>query len=553
MTTASLSFNNSIIAIYTFMSLPVFNARISKISRTLSSMSLLLSCLLASFTPLTVKAESVEFELLRQKMSENGTIRVSAYLTDQSQVSPARLLNRIEVYTNQHRDSLKQVFESKNPETQLPALYAEEIEKIKPLLQKYSFYQSLTFGKFSETVGFYTDNIDELKDVYNSGLLHDIKYEEGSDPFIGQKVLDSVNAGASWNRNPSDTSSPDTGADGRGSGQLVAILDTGTDNNHVFMPNKVKLEACYETVDYFSWVLRCTNGMSGRNSAAPCTIALPSKCYHGTWTAGIAAGVAGKESLDTNGIAPGSDIFAINVFSRVSDPALCAPKGSKNPLPTPCIKHFDQQTEDALNMLLTYAFARTNGILGFETTQPLGAINMSYGGGNYTSYCDKDFSQISASVQVLKKYNIPVVASAGNGGTYGVSFPACIRDVIAVSGSNADTPIDKYSQTQAMEGITDLFAPGSEDVITSSDPGNQFNVRAGTSASSPMVAAAMAMLANIFPSFSVEQRLKVLQDTAVPFKYNINDGTLLGKQEKGRRMRLCQDYVQVKNTWRCSK
>ncbi|MGJ5632325.1 S8 family serine peptidase [Nostoc sp. CALU 1950] len=499
----------------------------------------------------------MEFELLRQKMIENGTIRVSAYLTSQGDVSQERLINEIEAYTSKYQDNIKQVFESKNPEIKLPALYEEEITKIKPLLEKYSFYEGLTFGQFSDTVSFYTDNIDELKELYYSGLLYDIKYEEGNDPHIGQSVLQSVNAPASWKRNVNDVSSPDTGIDGRGNGQLVAILDTGTDNNHVFMPNKVKLEACYETLDYFVifWGLRCAGGTSGRNSAAPCTIALPSQCYHGTWTAGIAAGLANKKAISTNGIAPGSDIFAINIFSKVSNPAICAPKGSQNPLPAPCIKNFDQQTQDALNLLFAYTFARNKGILSSEVTQPLGAINISFGRRNYTSYCDKESPQITASVRALKKFNVPVVASAGNDALYGVAFPACIRDVIAVSGSNADTAIDKidkYSKTQAQEGMTDLFAPGSENVIISSDPGNKFNIREGTSASSPMVAAAMAMLANIFPSFSVDQRLKVLQDTAVPFKYNINDGTLRGRQETGRRMRLCQDYIEVNSTWQCS-
>src|SRR5262249_5240571 len=71
-----------------------------------------------------------------------------------------------------------------------------------------------------------------------------------------------------------------------GSGQVVAILDTGVDKAHSFLAGKVVEEACY------SGNRNCPNGQTsqiGQGAGIPCTYAL-SSCRHGTHVAGIAAG-----------------------------------------------------------------------------------------------------------------------------------------------------------------------------------------------------------------------------------------------------------------------
>ena len=93
-----------------------------------------------------------------------------------------------------------------------------------------------------------------------------------------------------------------------GSGQVIAILDTGVDKSHPFLVGKVVSEACYDS----SPLSRCPNGLDTDTSSGagvPCTFA--PECYHGTHVAGIAAG----NGASFDGIARGANLVAIRIFS----------------------------------------------------------------------------------------------------------------------------------------------------------------------------------------------------------------------------------------------
>ena len=86
-----------------------------------------------------------------------------------------------------------------------------------------------------------------------------------------------------------------------GTGQAIAILDTGVDKTHPFLAGKVVDEAC------FAATMTCPNGQAvqlGAGAAAPCSFA-PSDCRHGTHVAGIAAG-GPAPGVTFTGIAPGA-------------------------------------------------------------------------------------------------------------------------------------------------------------------------------------------------------------------------------------------------------
>ena len=91
-----------------------------------------------------------------------------------------------------------------------------------------------------------------------------------------------------------------------GAGTVVAILDTGVEASHPFLAGKVVEEACYT---HYS----CPNGGSvqtGPGAGAPCPWENLG-CYHGTHVAGIAAG----SGTEFTGVAPGTDIMSVQVFS----------------------------------------------------------------------------------------------------------------------------------------------------------------------------------------------------------------------------------------------
>src|SRR5215471_5449754 len=79
-----------------------------------------------------------------------------------------------------------------------------------------------------------------------------------------------------------------------GNGALVAVLDTGVQNDHPFLRGRVAAEACFSsTVASQNATTACPNNereMVGAGAARPC--ASPG-CNHGTHVAGIVAGLDG--------------------------------------------------------------------------------------------------------------------------------------------------------------------------------------------------------------------------------------------------------------------
>jgi len=104
----------------------------------------------------------------------------------------------------------------------------------------------------------------------------------------------------------------------RGSGEAVAVLDTGVQANHPYLGGRVITEACFSGGNGAA-TTTCPNGLSsqsGLGAAAPCAIA---GCEHGTHVAGIAAGDGlNLGGIGYEGVAPAASIIAIQVFSDVN-------------------------------------------------------------------------------------------------------------------------------------------------------------------------------------------------------------------------------------------
>ncbi|NOQ13838.1 MAG: S8 family serine peptidase, partial [Methyloprofundus sp.] len=282
-----------------------------------------------------------------------------------------------------------------------------------------------------------------------------------------------------------------------GSNQTVAILDTGVDSEHVFLADpvtgsKVISEACYSTTyGPFNAVSLCSDGSTLPGAGANCTGY--NGCYHGTHVAGIAAG----DGADFSGVAKDASLIAIQVFSGFNDPGFCG--GSS------CIAAFTSDIIQGLERVYT---------LATEGTYSIAAVNMSLGGGGYTSVSDCDAGNLATKqiIDNLRSIGIATVIASGNESFADkISAPGCISSAISVGATNNFDNVASFSNSASW---LSLLAPGVS--ITSSMPNDAFSNLSGTSMATPHVAGAFAVLKSKVPSATVDQLLAAMVNTGRP-------------------------------------
>ncbi len=302
-----------------------------------------------------------------------------------------------------------------------------------------------------------------------------------------------------------------------GAGQVVAVLDTGVDKNHPFLNGRVVSEACYSTTDssYLSMSI-CPGGASRSiltDSALPYASGVcPSgKCDHGTHVAGIIAGNA-TTAYNHNGVAPGAQLIAIQVFSRFNSTTNCRTGA-------PCVLSFE--SDQILGLERVYALRMSYAIA---------SVNMSLGGGKYTSQSDCDGANkgVKEVIDNLRSVGIATVIASGNDGyTDGLSAPGCISTAISVGstedGSGGITADAVSSYTNSAPFLS-FLAPG--DLIYSSIPGNSYKSMRGTSMASPYVAGAWALVKSRYPGYTVSQVAALLTSGGKPIT-DLRNGVII--------------------------
>lgn len=301
-----------------------------------------------------------------------------------------------------------------------------------------------------------------------------------------------------------------------GSGWTVAILDTGVDRYHPMLAGAVAAEACFST-DYYVYPYYassvCYSGCqdaSGPGCGLNCSTSV-SGCGHGTHVAGIAAGRDAGWGL--RGVAHGAWIIAVQVFSRLDSGVFC-----DDP---PCALSF---TSDVL--------AGLEWVYSMRDVYSIAAVNLSLGGGAYTSHCDG--SPYKPFMDNLRSAGIAVVAAAGN--EYyadAVAEPACVSSAVSVAATcdgwqedycpyGKDT-LALYSNTAP---FVTLAAPGSS--ITSAYPGGAVVEWHGTSMAAPHVAGAFALMRQAAPGLGVSDIVDILRSTAKSFDDPYPGGVVKG-------------------------
>jgi subtilisin family serine protease len=286
-----------------------------------------------------------------------------------------------------------------------------------------------------------------------------------------------------------------------GAGQTIAILDTGIQKTHPFITAaKVVSEACYSTTDsYYGSSSFCPNGFDsqiGPGAGINCTTFF-NECAHGTHVAGIAAG----KGPTFSGVAPDATLISIQVFSRFINQNICGHQYD-------CALAWDS---DILAGLERVYELQNSGAFS------IAAVNLSLGGGSYTTYCDSagidpSGPAFKAAIDNLRSVGVATVIAAGNdGSTNRLSFPACISSAVSVGATTKSDQIASYSNRAS---FLSLLAPGSS--IYSSVPTNSFEYYNGTSMAAPHVAGVFALLKQVSPGFTVTQMLSCLRSSGVP-------------------------------------
>ncbi|GAA4227436.1 subtilisin family serine protease [Streptosporangium album] len=277
-----------------------------------------------------------------------------------------------------------------------------------------------------------------------------------------------------------------------GEGRMIAVIDTGIDRNHPALNGKVVEEACFSATDDGARSL-CPGGrtaQTGQGSAdattSACVDGAVNLCDHGTHVAGIA-----------HAVAPGAEIAAIQVFSRIDD---CGEGGA-------CLSAYESTILLALDHV-----ARLK-----DTHPGLVAVNLSLGGGLYEGACDgePEIGPMKEKIEALRAKGVVTVAAAGNEGVTGAGAPGCVSGAVTVGATDDDDRIPEWSNHGS---VLDLFAPGVE--IDSSVPGGATAVYNGTSMSTPHVTGALAALAQKSPGDTPDALVGKLTAAGRPIVYD---------------------------------
>ncbi len=275
-----------------------------------------------------------------------------------------------------------------------------------------------------------------------------------------------------------------------GAGWYVAILDTGIRTSHEIFAGKNIVEACRSRgSDGSAGAGDCPNGQSQQNGtgAAAHFGSSYSGWDHGTHVAGIAAG----NSAARAGVAKGANIIAVQIFSRF--PASDCDSSS------PCVMTWDSDQVAGLEY-----------VYSLRGTYNIAAVNMSLGGGLYSSFCDSEPQRIA--INQLRSAGIATAIATGNDGAcYYVSSPGCISTAVSVGSSTKSDAESGFNNWDP--DLQRLFAPGSSITSSTGDSNSSYEAWNGTSMATPHVTGAWALLKQVLPGGSVSGLLAALQAT----------------------------------------
>jgi hypothetical protein len=301
-----------------------------------------------------------------------------------------------------------------------------------------------------------------------------------------------------------------------GTGQVIAVLDTGVNTSHpYFPPAKLVAEACFSTNSVVEKSQSLCPGQASSSTAAGSGQNCPANvigCTHGTHVAGIAVGNNGTGP--NIGVAKGAGLITVQVFSCLSGSQNCTGSRSAGSFPSDQILALEH-------------------VLLLSSSIDIAAVNMSLGtNATYSDQvaCNADNAARKDAIDNLRAVGIATVIASGNSGSRtGLSRPGCISTAISVGNT---TDADDISSNSNVADFLTLLAPGTD--IISAAPGGLEVSNTGTSMSAPHVAGAWAVVRQAHPAASINDILQALRLTAT----SVNDQRMDGTVTDMRRINL---------------
>ncbi|MCY7345346.1 MAG: S8 family serine peptidase [Pyrinomonadaceae bacterium] len=446
-----------------------------------------------SFYFLSAKAQTLTADSKTAVQEDNLRIREENRIASfEKLIDKARNDGPVRVIIGFRLDSYKN--EGELSESQRAGQHTKIEQTQDALLNRFQSFRVGGVKKFT-TIPFLAAEVDaEALDKMRSDVkITSIQEDEASAPLLAQSVP-LIGTPAAWNGGYT------------GAGWAVAVLDSGVEKTHPFMGGRVISEACYSTngTDTTSF---CPGGAAS-STASGSGVNCPSSvdgCNHGTHVAGIAAG--SKPSF--SGVAKGSNIIAIQVFTRFNSATVCGAT-------TPCIRTFSSDYILGLER-----------VLALSGTMNIASANMSLGGGQFFAHCDVERAAIKAAIDNLRSVKVATIIASGNSGySDSMGSPACISTSVSVGSTGDGSPgtiTDTVSSFSNSVGFLNLLAPGA--LIESSVLNGLYDNLQGTSMAAPHVAGAWAVLKQRKPDATVTEVLNALVTTGLPVTDTRNNVT----------------------------
>nr|WP_280694460.1 type VII secretion-associated serine protease mycosin [Kitasatospora sp. GAS204B] len=255
----------------------------------------------------------------------------------------------------------------------------------------------------------------------------------------------------------------------KGAGVLVAVIDTGVDNQNPQLAGKVQDGGTL-----------LTDPNNANQSVGPAT---QDTVGHGTKVAGIIA-ASPLSGVGFVGLAPNAQILSI----RQNDDA-----GSGN----------------VATMAKAINNAVADGAKVINISQDVRGTNADGSFG--------DSGTLKQAIDNAEAHNVVVVAAAGNDGLEGPVYPAAYPSVLAVGASDRNNERASFSE---YGDFVKVAAPGVD--MLSTVPGRGQCVDNGTSFAAPYVAGVAALLRGAHPDWTAQQIRTRIEQTAQRTEHGAN-------------------------------